>query len=134
MHQCRSSPTPIYIHAIITPGDSVPRSPRSLLILPQFHEKLPKLFLATARRSPLGPLPTQIHQLPDPLPARTPCAGILTVGEEVLGFFAGPGDGFILFAVVIFVEVVDVSLGFGDPVGFFGRGRFFALGDVGVAF
>lgn len=118
----------------MTPGDSVPRSPRSLLILPQFHEKFPKLFLPAARRSALGPLPTQIHQFPDPLPARSPRAGILTVGEEVFGFFAGPGDGFILFAVVVFVEVVDVSLGFGDTVGFLGRGDFFALGDVGVAF
>lgn len=116
------------------PPRLIPRSTRRFLILPQIHQQLPELLLPPACRTSLRPLPAQIHQLGHPLPASPTRARILTAIEEFLGFFAGAFDGFFLLGVVVFVEVVDVPLGFLDTFGFLRGGDFFAAGDVGVAF
>ena len=129
----RQFPTPVFTARHRTEIFSIPRSPWRLLILPQIHQQLPKLLLPSARRSALGTLPAQIHQFANSLPAGAARAGVLAVGEEFFGFFAGAGDGFVLFGIVVFVEVVDVALGFGDAFGFLGGGGFFSLGDFGVA-
>ena len=90
---------------------SIARSTRRLLILLQAHQQLPKLRLLTTTRTPTGPLPTQIHQLRNTLPARATSRRILPTLQELLGLAAGGGNALLLLGVVVLVEVVDVLLG-----------------------
>lgn len=67
------------------------------------------------------PLPTQIHQFRNPLPARPSTRRVLALFQELLGLLAGTRDLLLFLAVVIFVEIVDVLAGAGAGLlGFFG--------------
>ena len=85
----------------------IPLCPRRLPIFPKQHKKKPEPLLPRPTRAPLRPLPTQIHQLRNTLPARTATTRILPIRKEFLGFFARLSDCFVLLRVVVFVEVVD---------------------------
>ena len=107
---CASIPSPAQL--------LVPRRSRCLFILLQTRHQLPKPLLARPPRTTSRPLPTQIHQFCNPLPARAASGGILSTGQELLGFFAGLGDRLVSFRVVAFVEVVDGGLRGFDRFGF----------------
>lgn len=114
------------------PSLLIPHRPRRLLILPQTRQQLPKPFLARPARPAPRPLPAQIHQFRNALPARAACGGVFTTGEKFLGFFARLGDGLVFFLVVVFVKVVDGGLRRFDRFGFLGGGDFGAVGQVMV--
>ena len=111
----------------------IPLRPRRRLILPQFHQQLPKPLLPRPTRPTLRPLATQIHQLRNTLPTRTSTTRILSIRKEFLGFFACLSDRLVFFRVVVFIEVVDGRLGGLYGFGFLAGGGFGALGEGGVA-
>jgi hypothetical protein len=89
----------------------ITRSTRSLLILSQAHQQLPKLCLLTSGRTTLRALSTQVDQLANALPACATSSRILSVLKELLGITSRLGNGFLLLCVVVLVEVVNALLG-----------------------
>ena len=74
-----------------------------------------------AEKRTFRPLPTQIDQLRDPLPARPSTRRVLALLQELLGLLAGARDLLLFFGVVVFVEIVYVLAGaLAGLFGFFG--------------
>ena len=95
----------------ITALNLVASSARSLLILPQAQQQLPKLLLSSSTRTTLNALPTQINQLRNTLPGGSTRSSILPISQELLCITTGLSDGFLLLRVVVLVEIIDVLLG-----------------------
>jgi hypothetical protein len=108
-------------------------SRRRILVVLQADEHLPHALLAAALAAATLALAAQIHQLGDPLPARTARRGVLTLRQKLLGLLGDLGLLSVDLAVVALVEAVDVLLGGGDRLFLLLAGGFVATGDVGVA-
>ena len=104
-----------------------------ILIRLQTYKHLAHPLLGTPISTSRLSLPTQIDQLGNPLPRSTPRSGVLSFGQKLFGFLLGLGFLLVDFAVVGFVERVDVLLGRGDGFFLFALGGFVAAGQVGVA-
>jgi hypothetical protein len=99
-----TNPTPNQTHSLIT------RRPRSLFILPQSHQQIPKLPLLTPARSPLTPLPTQIDQLRNTFPARSTSRRILSSPQELFSITSRGRNGLFFLQIIVLVEIIDVLL------------------------
>lgn len=75
-----------------------------------------------------------ITQFRDSLPRRAAGRGVFPLSQELLGFFVDLFLRPVDFAVVRFVEGVDVFACCGDRLLFFLLRDFVAFGEVGVAF
>jgi hypothetical protein len=102
---------PFLTPSIITALNLATSSTRSLLILPQAQQQLPKLLLSSSTRTTLNTLPTQINQLRNTLPGGSTRSSILPISQELLCVPMGLSDGFLLLRVVVLVEIIDVLLG-----------------------
>lgn len=99
-----------------------PRSPRRLLVLPQTQQQLPKLLLPRSTPTPPRPLPTQIHQLRNPLPRRTARTRVLASLQELLCIPTRRRKRLLLLAIVVLVKIIDRCLRRLDRLLFFGGG------------
>lgn len=100
---CQPTTTPTTYTPNLVPGRA-----RRLLILPQAQQNLAEPRLLAARRPALAPLPTQIDQLRDALPARASRRCVVATCQELLGLLARLVHLLVLLVVVVLVEVVDV--------------------------
>ena len=114
-------------------SNSDSRRPWGLLIFPQIQQHLPELLFARPASPTFRPLPAQIDQLADALPARPACGGIFPVCQKLLGLFLGLLDTLFGLLPVIFIELVDVLLGLFDGFLLFVRGDLFAFSEGQVA-
>jgi hypothetical protein len=110
----------------------ITRRPRSLLILPQSHQQIPKLPLLTPARPALTPLPTQIHQLRNPLPARSTSRRILSSLQELFSITSRGRNRLFFLRIIVLVEIIDVLLCCFDGFlfAFFGAGFSLLEGEV----
>lgn len=108
--------------------------PRRILIPLQLHQHLPHPRLTAPRRPTRRPLPTQIRQLSNPLPARTTSSGILPLREKLSCVLRCLRLLLVGLAVVGLVEGVDVFAGGGDGFVFLLLRGLVAAGQVGGAF
>jgi hypothetical protein len=81
-------------------------SPRRLLVLSQTNQQLSHPLLPTSTSSASSPLPTQIDQLPNPLPARTPSSSIIPIRQKLIRLPLCLGNILLLLVVVVVVEIV----------------------------
>ena len=110
------------------------RHPWSILVFLKIQQHLSEALLARPTRTALQPLPTDINQFRNALPARASHSSVFTVGKELLCLLAGALPRLVRALVVRFVVVVYVLLGLLDGLSFaFFRG-FGAAGEFGVAF
>lgn len=116
-----------------TTSQSVARSARRLLILPQAKEELPKLSLTSALRAPTLALTRKIDQLPDSFPAGSTTSRVLPVLEELVGLLARLRHLLVALVVVVVVEVVDGLLRRFDRLGFACPRHFVPVCDGHVA-
>jgi hypothetical protein len=80
------------------------------LVFSQGPQQLPEPLLSTASCATRSTLSTEIHQFGDAFPARTSGCGIITGSKELLRFFPGRGYVLLLLAVVVLIEIIDISL------------------------
>ncbi len=106
--------------------------PRRILVILQIQQDLPHLLLGAPLPTASLPLPTQIRQFRNSLPARPARGGILAILDEIGGLACGLGLLLVGLAVVGVVEVVDVAARLGNCFGFFCGGGGVAAGEVGV--
>jgi hypothetical protein len=108
--------------------------PRRILIPFQLNQHLPHSGLTAPRRPTSIPLPTQIRQLCNPLPACAAGCGVFSLGQELGCFLCSLGFLLVCLAVIGFVESVDVFAGRGNGFVLLLLGSLVAVGQVGGAF
>ena len=105
---------------------------RRLLVVLQANQHLPHPLLAATLTTTNLSFPTQINQLSDPLPTCTASSGIFSLGQEFLCLLCSLSLLSIDFAIVGFVETIDIFLGCGNGFLLFGGGSFVSASNISI--
>lgn len=89
-----------------------------LLVILQAHQHLPHSLLAASFPTPTLSLPTQIHQFCNALPTRASSRRVLSLCQKLLRLLANLCFLAVDFAIVGFVEAIDIFLCCGDSLFF----------------